>query len=100
MNDLSLDLKPGERRHGFAIHEVKPLRDLGAVAVEATHERTGAKLLHVCSEDSENLFCIGFRTPPANDTGLPHILEHSVLAGSKKYPVKDPFIEMVKMSMA
>ncbi|HYF50677.1 MAG TPA: insulinase family protein, partial [Planctomycetota bacterium] len=95
-----VNLKPGTELHGFAVQRVTPLKNLRATAYELEHRKTGAKLLHVHSTDAENLFCIAFKTPPTDDTGLPHILEHSVLAGSKKFPVKDPFVEMVKMSMA
>jgi presequence protease len=93
-------LVPGAELHGFVVRKVTPLKNLRAEALELEHKKTGARVLHVQSNDAENLFCIAFKTPPADDTGLPHILEHSVLAGSKKYPVKDPFVEMLKMSMA
>ena len=49
--------------------------------------------------DNNKTFTIGFRTPPVNDTGVPHILEHSTLSGSKKFPVKDPFVELLKGSL-
>ena len=93
-------LKPGAELHGFVVQRTTPLKNLRATAYELEHKQTGARLLHVHSSDAENLFCIAFKTPPTDDTGLPHILEHSVLAGSKRFPVKDPFVEMVKMSMA
>ena len=51
------------------------------------------------NDDENKSFCIGFRTPPYDDTGLPHILEHSVLCGSRKFPVKEPFVELVKGSL-
>ncbi|MCW8131067.1 MAG: insulinase family protein [Planctomycetota bacterium] len=95
-----LMLQPGDEKLGFVVHKVTPLKNLRSVAYELEHRKTGARLLHVHNSDAENLFCIAFRTPPSDDTGLPHILEHSVLAGSKKFPVKDPFVEMVKASMA
>ncbi len=63
--------------------------------------RNGAVLVHLlCEEERENFFAACFRTPPVDDTGVPHIIEHTVLNGSVKYPVKDPFMEMVKSSMA
>ncbi len=96
----STTLSVGDERHGFSVKKISDLKNLRATALELEHLKTGARLLHVQSEDSENLFCVAFRTPPSDDTGLPHILEHSVLAGSRRYPVKDPFVEMVKMSMA
>ena len=93
-------LKPGERTHGFRIESVTPLPELQVTAIRATHEASGAQLLHLQSTDAENLMAIGFRTPPYDSTGLPHILEHTVLCGSKRYPVKDPFVELLKTSLA
>jgi len=96
----SSELKPGDVKHGFEVTRVTPLKNLRASAIELEHQKTGARVLHVRNDDAENLFSVAFRTPPKDDTGLPHILEHVVLAGSKRFPVKDPFVEMVKMSMA
>ncbi len=64
------------------------------------HPASGARILDVQCRDHENLLSILFRTPPTDNTGLPHILEHAVLGGSAKYPVKDPFFHMLKMSLA
>lgn len=63
------------------------------------HAKTRARVVVVVSDDKNKVFHIGFRTPPADDTGVPHILEHSVLCGSRNYPVKDPFVELVKGSL-
>ena len=63
------------------------------------HIKTGARICLVKNDDDNKVFTIGFRTPPINNCGLTHILEHSVLCGSKKYPVKDPFVEMLKKSL-
>ena len=63
------------------------------------HIKSGARILLLENSDNNKVFTIGFRTPPTNDTGVPHILEHSTLCGSKKFPVKDPFIEMLKSSL-
>lgn len=90
----------GQELDGFIVKKVTPLENQEAVAIELLHPSSGARLMKISNEDEENLFSVAFRTPPDDDTGLPHILEHSVLCGSKKYPVKHPFIEMVKMSMA
>jgi len=89
-------LKAGERLSGFRVLRVEQIADLRVTAYEIEHEKTGAKLLHLHSSDRENLFSIGFRTPPSDSTGVPHILEHSVLAGSEKYPLKDAFNELVR----
>ena len=95
-----VDLHPGEQRHGFEVKAVTPIDELRAVTIELRHQHSGARLLHLYTEDTENLFSIIFPTPPSDDTGVPHILEHAVLAGSQKFPVKEPFFEMIKMSMA
>lgn len=93
-------LQAGSRVCGFTVGRVTPMPSLRATVVEATHGHSGARVLHVFTEDTENLCAVAFRTPPPDDTGVPHILEHSVLGGSEKYPVKDPFLEMLKRSMA
>ena len=63
------------------------------------HKKTGARILLLENEDENKVFDIAFRTPPANSTGVAHILEHSVLCGSKNFPLKDPFVELVKGSL-
>ena len=63
------------------------------------HIKSGARILLLSNDDNNKVFTVGFRTPPTNDTGVPHILEHSTLCGSKKFPVKDPFIELLKSSL-
>ena len=99
--NLPTELHVGEVVDGFRIEQIEPLPDLRAVAIRAEHQQSGAKVLHVfTATDTENCLAITFPTPPPDDTGLPHILEHAVLGGSKKFPVREPFFEMVKMSMA
>ena len=63
------------------------------------HTKSGARILLFENNDENKVFSVGFRTPPTDDTGVPHILEHSTLCGSKKFPVKDPFIELLKSSL-
>ncbi len=92
--------KPGDACHGFRITGVTLLPALRGAAIQAIHDRTGARVFHLAADDSENLFSISFPTPPPDETGLPHIMEHSVLAGSERFPVREPFFEMLKMSMA
>ena len=100
MNPLT-EFKVGEVVAGFRIDQIEPLPDLRAIAIRAEHQQSGAKVLHIfAATDTENCLAITFPTPPPDDTGLPHILEHAVLGGSKKFPVREPFFEMVKMSMA
>jgi len=96
----SPSLKIGDQLQGFVVRKITPLPEVGILAYELEHLQSGAKMLHLHNEDNENLFSINFATPPADDTGLPHILEHAVLGGSQRFPVRDPFFEMIKMSMA
>lgn len=95
-----ITLQVGQDIDGFEVKAVTPVDEVRAVAYQLEHQRSGARLLHLHADDPENLFSISFPTPPPDDTGVPHILEHAVLSGSRKYPVRDPFFEMVKMSMA
>src|SRR3972149_1127834 len=92
-------LAAGDKLHGFQVLRVETIEDIRVRAYEMEHEATGAKVLHLHCDDRENLYAIGFRTPPDDSTGVPHILEHSVLAGSEKYPVKDAFNELHKGTM-
>ena len=93
-------LRCGQVVHGFEVKAVTALPQLRAVAYQLRHEASGARVLHLHTNDAENLFSISFPTLPPDNTGVPHILEHSVLAGSRKFPVREPFFEMLKMSMA
>ena len=93
-------LEIGHVHHGFAVEDISPLPELRAVAYRCTHNQSGARLLHLQTDDPEKLFAVAFLTPPPDDTGLPHILEHTVLCGSRRYPVKDAFVEMLKRSLA
>jgi len=92
-------LKPSQRIHGFNVKRVEEIPELRSLAVLCIHEKTGARLMHLRNDDPNNLFCIAFRTPVFNNTGVAHILEHSVLAGSRKFPLKDPFKELLKGSL-
>lgn len=92
-------LQAGNELHGFKILRVQTLPAIRITAYEIEHQETGAKVLHLHSFDRENLYAICFRTPPHDSTGLPHILEHSVLAGSEKYPLKDVFKELMRSTL-
>ncbi|MBD3243334.1 MAG: peptidase M16, partial [Chitinivibrionales bacterium] len=89
----------GNTIHGFAVERVQDIPELLCTARIMRHVRTGARLIHLVKEDRNNLFCCGFRTPVYDSTGVPHILEHSVLGGSRKFPVKDPFQQLLKSSL-
>ena len=96
----SVNLSPGQHLHGFEVKAVTPIDELRAVAIELLHPRSGARLMHLYTDDPKNWFSISPITPAFDDTGLPHILEHAVTAGSCNYPVKEVFFEIMKMSLA
>lgn len=84
---------------GFEVERIRPLSELGGELVEMTHMKTGLKLAWIKRNEENKTFGIAFQTLPFDDTGVFHILEHSVLCGSQKYPVKEPFVELLKTSM-
>ena len=94
-----VNLHPGQHLHGFEVKAVTPIDELRAVAIELLHPQSGARLLHFYTDDAKNWFSISPITPTLDDTGLQHILEHSVMAGSRNYPVKAVFFEIIKMSL-
>ncbi|KAL6425450.1 hypothetical protein ACFW04_009555 [Cataglyphis niger] len=92
--------KKGEILYGFIVDEVSKIDELFLTAVRLTHLSTGAQYLHLDRDDTNNVFSIGFRTTPMDSTGLPHILEHTTLCGSERYPCRDPFFKMLRRSLA
>jgi presequence protease len=85
--------------YGFELVREEHIAELNTRARLYRHQQTGAELLSLENDDENKVFGITFRTPPADSTGLPHIMEHSVLCGSRKYPVKEPFVELIKGSL-
>ncbi len=85
--------------YGFTLLKTQEIPELNATAKLYRHSATGAEVLSMENEDENKVFGITFRTPPPDSTGLPHIMEHAVLCGSRKYPVKEPFIELSKGSL-
>lgn len=85
--------------HGFDLIREEQLPELNTRARLFRHAATGAELLSLENDDENKVFGISFRTPPSDDTGVAHILEHVVLAGSRKYPLKEPFVELLKGSL-
>jgi len=83
----------------YELLETREIKDLKSIVYLYKHKKSGARIFALSNDDDNKVFSIGFRTPPYDDTGLPHILEHSVLCGSKKFPAKDPFVELVKGSL-
>ena len=94
-----MDYKIGSIYHGFILNKEEEIKEVNSIVRIFEHEKTGARLLHMENDDSNKVFSIGFKTPPSDSTGVMHILEHSVLCGSKKFPTKEPFVELVKGSL-
>ena len=84
--------------NAYEIREERRLDDIHSDGMLLVHKKSGARICVMSNEDVNKVFYIAFRTPPMDSTGVPHIIEHTVLCGSKKFPVKDPFIELVKGS--
>ena len=85
--------------HGFECIREQEIPELNTRALLYRHASTGAELLSLINDDENKVFGITFRTPPSDSTGVAHILEHSVLCGSRKYPLKEPFVELLKGSL-
>ena len=94
-----MNLTTGQSYGGFKLMSVKSVAELGSVAHIFEHNGTGARLLYLANDDDNKVFSITFRTPPSDSTGVAHIVEHSVLCGSRKFPLKEPFVELVKGSL-
>ncbi|EAN96066.1 pitrilysin-like metalloprotease, putative [Trypanosoma cruzi] len=89
-----------EKKHGFTHKDTRRIDELNLVAYEWRHDATEAVYYHIDTDDRNCTFCIGFRTPAENNKGASHVLEHTVLCGSKKYPVRDPFFMMMRRSLS
>ncbi|KAL9471156.1 hypothetical protein ACSS6W_009097 [Trichoderma asperelloides] len=100
VTDLALYPKPGSKLHGFTVVRAKHVPELELTALQLQHDKTGADYLHIARDDSNNVFSIGFKTNPPDDTGVPHILEHTTLCGSEKYPIRDPFFKMLPRTLS
>ncbi|KAL3450110.1 Metalloenzyme, LuxS/M16 peptidase-like protein [Aspergillus insuetus] len=90
----------GDQIHGFTVQEKKDVPELNMTAVRLRHDKTHADYLHIARDDKNNVFGIGFKTNPPDATGVPHILEHTTLCGSEKYPIRDPFFKMLPRSLS
>lgn len=89
----------GDVVSGFELKREEFVQEIASVTRLWVHRRTGTELLSVLNDDENKTFGVVLRTPPADSTGVPHIMEHSVLCGSTKYPVKEPFVELIKSSL-
>lgn len=89
----------GQTYRNFLITKYLPLPELQSTLVELVHEPSGARVVQIANSDPENLYCLSFQTLPDSSNGIAHILEHTVLCGSEKFPVKDPFFAMTRRSL-
>lgn len=89
----------GQKYHDFEVIRAVEIPELQCLLVELIHAPTGAQVMHLANEDPENLFCLSFQTLPYSSNGIAHILEHTVLCGSEKFPVRDPFFSMNRRSL-
>ncbi|SJZ33131.1 hypothetical protein SAMN02745973_00053 [Garciella nitratireducens DSM 15102] len=96
---MNMQLKVGENYYGFKLISQKEIKEVNGVGRLFIHEKSGAQLYHIENKDDNKVFSISFRTPPEDSTGVSHILEHSVLCGSRKFPIKEPFVELAKGSL-
>ena len=85
---------------GYRVENIIPLKEINAHCYRLAHLATGARHVHISTQDRENTFGVTFKTVPTDSTGVAHILEHTVLCGSEKYPVRDPFFSMLKRSLS
>ena len=93
------NLKVGDELHNFKVTEIERIDFFDINAYKLEHLGTGAKYIHLDCSDMDNVFAVLFRTPPDDHTGKPHILEHLATCGSEKFPVRDPFMAMIKRSL-
>ena len=89
----------GHQYGDFEVTRSQPIHELQCHLYELTHLPTSARIMHIANDDPENLFCLSFQTLPDNSDGVAHILEHTVLCGSSKFPIKDPFFGMTRRSL-
>jgi len=93
-------LQAGDRVGDYQVLRVEALPEIHAVFHELAHPATGAHHIHISRPDAENTFGVLFKTVPRDSSGVAHILEHVVLCGSERFPVRDPFFSMLKRSLS
>lgn len=91
--------KLGDMVHGFRVNAMSHIEEVNSDAYVMEHVKSGARLMYLDNDDDNKAFYIAFRTTPDNSKGVPHIMEHSTLCGSRKYPLKEPFVELAKGSL-
>lgn len=94
-----MSYKEGNIYSGFRLENIKELKEINSMGLVLTHEKTGAKLIKISNDEDNKVFAINFKTPPEDSTGVAHIIEHSVLCGSRKFTSKEPFVELLKSSL-
>lgn len=94
-----LKFEKGNIYYGFELQKIQNIKDINSCIYLFYHKKSGSRLIYMLNNDKNRVFFITFKTPPENHKGTAHIMEHSVLCGSKKYPVKDPFNELAKGSL-
>lgn len=92
-------MKKPALKHGFVLKDSQEIGELKLSAHVYEHQKSGAELIHLACEDSNKVFCVAFKTIPEDSSGCPHIIEHSVLNGSRNYPAKNSFMELIKGSL-
>ena len=99
MESAMKDSSVVEQLVAYELLHSEQLEDINSLGLVLRHKKSGARLAVISNDDNNKVFSIGFRTPPADSTGVAHIIEHTVLCGSKNFPAKDPFIELAKGSL-
>lgn len=94
-----MNLEDRKNIHGFRLLDEQMVTEVNSKTKLFEHEKSGARLLFLENDDDNKVFSVTFRTPPTDSTGVAHIVEHSVLCGSRKFPLKEPFVELVKGSL-
>ncbi|CAF4354194.1 unnamed protein product, partial [Adineta steineri] len=96
----STSFSVGQELHGYIVKEITPVPEFRLTAIKLQHKLTGCQHIHVDREHKNNVWSVSFQTTPKDDTGVAHILEHTTLCGSEKFPCRDPFFKMTNRSMA
>lgn len=99
IDKLNPDLNINSEFAGYKVMRKEALTEINAVYYELKHIKTGARHIHISMDDDENVFALAFKTVPKDSSGVAHILEHTALCGSEKFPVRDPFFSMIKRSL-
>jgi len=97
---VNTTFKTGQELFGYIVKEITSLKTIDSTMIQLEHKKTKAKHIHILNKDKENTFGVFFRTVPEDSSGVAHILEHTVLCGSKRFNVRDPFFSMIKRSLS